>query len=196
MRPRWILPPVFALVLSGYLLLAASGGRSRSAVSRVKSDMRSCATALESFHVDHKRYPPHSPAIEHGALGRVPLLTPESLANSRGVGMPSFSLTELPNLTTPIAYIASHFPDPLNRAKGMTFGYWTDGEQGWILISTGPDGDYDLNPPEKFYDALSERPSARLLERTYDPTNGVASDGDIWRAAIRSSQAPPAPSPN
>lgn len=73
--------------------------QTRSKVSRVKADMRSMATALESYYVDNNAYPP---------------------CNNRGtaLGDPSDSFTTdkyLERLSTPVAYVSSvSFKDPFN----------------------------------------------------------------------------------
>lgn len=59
------------------------------------------------------------------------------------------------------------------------FAYYTDGP-GWILMSTGPDRDYDVDPRVD-YDGAAKTPLPGLVLKTYDPTNGTKSDGDVWR---------------
>ena len=61
----------------------------------------------------------------------------------------------------------------------MPYAYYTGG-YGWILISAGRDGDYDI-VPERDYDGRVKQPSERILLLSYDPTNGLESDGDLWR---------------
>jgi len=100
------------------------------------------------------------------------------------------------------AHITKYPVDPFCRDKGATFVYWSvvpgrmpadnkyagAGGIGWILVSPGPDGDYDL-PGYFYYDGRVRQPSPLLLGGTnskgsaftYDPTNGLISDGDIWR---------------
>lgn len=76
--------------------------------------------------------------------------------------------------------MSDHFADKKRR---VTFSYYVDPmSKGWILISPGPDLDYDIDP-ERDYDASIAQPSIHLLSivGTYDPTNGLTSDGDIWR---------------
>ncbi|MCB2154309.1 preprotein translocase subunit SecE [bacterium] len=55
-------------------------------------------------------------------------------------------------------------------------GYWVkeDGDR-WIVISRGPDQDFDLTE-----DTVRTWEPSKWLLATYDPTNGVASSGDIW----------------
>lgn len=76
-------------------------------------------------------------------------------------------------LSTPIAYISSIPKDPFGG--GMFYGY-EDREcansnlgSHWLIFAAGPDGD--------FGDWLTNRRAT-----PYQPSNGVASNGDIWRA--------------
>jgi hypothetical protein len=63
------------------------------------------------------------------------------------------------------------------------------GGVGWITISPGPDGDYDLTTSYTVYNPRWAQPSPQLLTGTtpkgaaftYDPTNGLISGGDVWR---------------
>ena len=63
----------------------------------------------------------------------------------------------------------------------LPYLYYSDGN-GFILIATGPDGDYDIDPVAN-YDSRINQPSVHLLceTATYDPTNGAISNGDIYR---------------
>ncbi len=143
--------------------------QTRSKVSRVQSDMRSIATALEAYRVDVNRYPEAAPG---------------------GFFLP-FGERLIP-LTTPVAYITD-VPDDVFRqvlrpddpafdyidyetTKIFVFlrpiwepfpGFPSDNKRGWHLSSAGPDQ----------LEALS-LPGTALA---YDPTNGTVSDGDIHR---------------
>jgi len=105
------------------------------------------------------------------------------------------------------AYVDSYPTDPFCADHGATFVYWnvfpgargpdrnTAGEVsevrglGWICISPGPDGRYDLPGSYSVYNPAVPLPSPLLLSGTnpkgaaftYDPTNGLVSSGDIWR---------------
>jgi hypothetical protein len=74
------------------------------------------------------------------------------------------------------------YPDPFAPDNGAVDSYYCDGG-GWILISAGPDGDYDIDP-QKLYNSSVPQPSTELLSRSYDPTNGTVSDGDIFRVKM------------
>lgn len=71
--------------------------QARSKVSRCKADMRTLATAFESYYVDNNSYPPDFSAVLRGK-------TQYNQLNTR-----------LAHLTTPISYITSIIPDPLNN---------------------------------------------------------------------------------
>jgi len=185
--------------------------QTRARVARVRTDMRSLAVACEAYYVDNNMYPAFSVGAKsvNGLLGTS---IPASL-------LPSFSLPEsLPRegaarlgqslrfmtLTTPIAYIVRYPSDPFTSGSKATFVYWSvrTGEPdpagktvsaakagGWILVSPGPDGDYDLAGEWDAYNPAVSLEKSRLLSGTnkkgsaltYDPTNGTVSDGDIWR---------------
>ena len=148
----------------------------RSKVARVKSDLRTMATALEAYFSDENRYPP------------VPM----------GLG-PRF--WRLKPLTTPIAYISDIPSDPFDAADthGHHRGRFSSGMYAygarpltnasrWILASDGPDrrpsGDrlqfmfYPGYSPGLFFGQVEG-----FTTELYDPTNGTVSGGDIVRAS-------------
>jgi hypothetical protein len=110
-------------------------------------------------------------------------------------------------LTTPLGYVSAYPSDLFSRLRGATFVYWSIfpgqpdpsdriggkdsplGGVGWILVSPGPDLKYDIAGEWDVYNPAISQPSYRLLSGTnkkgraltYDPTNGIISDGDIWR---------------
>jgi prepilin-type N-terminal cleavage/methylation domain-containing protein len=188
--------------------IECGGGRSK--VSRVRSDMRSLATAIESYYVDHNTYP---------AMAMDPALTVDGEAYGpkweHGQGRTFRSAAGgLETLTTPVAYVTNYFPDPFADARNSTFRYFCDGD-GWILGSWGPDVDQarggdlmwdrgslalaadaearramtvEQQGIEAVYDSSIPQPSELLLAGassngafTYDPTNGTESHGDLWR---------------
>ena len=82
--------------------------QTRSKVSRTKADMRSLATGMESYAVDHNKYP-------RGNYYQLPypLLT-------CGVTAPENGNAALLLLTTPIAYITTLFNDPFETGDVQT----------------------------------------------------------------------------
>lgn len=156
----------------------------RSKVARCKADMRSIATALESYGVDNNGYPPPwdygHPSGTWGTLTEPPF-------HSR---VPS-------HLTTPVAYMTSIPHDPFcsyeqflswapkevsERFVYYNYKYFFDRPGGgsdalrhryedageWLFYSPGPDRDWFNKPANTVY-------------LNYDPTNGTVSLGNIFR---------------
>ena len=164
----------------------------RSKVSRVKADMRSLATGLETYQVDHNK--PMTMRLENGSYSGQSVLYPS--VTTQAVS-PRFI-----RLTTPIAYISSVFPDPfvnLGRIKtvsgAIATGYDTydyvsaydfpapdirgagiSSGAGWRLCSAGPDGVMAFGGGAVHQDINWAR-----FGVDYDATNGTASAGDIVR---------------
>jgi len=148
----------------------------RSMVSRVRADQRTLAASLEAYAAEHGALPPtaflRDWAKDAGALER-----------AGGLNLPAAPQS----LTTPVAYQLRLWDDPFAPQGGMPFVYHADRE-GWILISPGPDREYDIADPAAVYDSAIPQPSAHLLAGgpwTYDPTNGTVSRGDVWRVRER-----------
>jgi len=174
----------------------------RSKVSRARADMRSVATALETYMVDSNDYP-----IPHGDA---PFRKPESqrydgYGNARSVAFGTLP----PDLTTPIAYITSVPADPfksgqvansgVNAGKpyesgnpfDMTFVYHPIRFWAELTKSGTPSGfdqgdieDYgmwrifSLGPDGKYNTLGTSDPTGGWK---YDPTNGTVSSGMILR---------------
>jgi len=155
----------------------------RSKVSRVHSDLRSLANALEAYNLDNDSYIP---------------------MNWGGVQQSRY--TRLARLTTPITYITTVLEDPFfmneptrgtvhptGRNDHKAYAYWdpvyADAAKAsatgsfrylpeermilgrWALFGCGPDRDYE---------PAGELGGSGPLN-WYDPTNGTVSDGDIYR---------------
>ncbi len=154
----------------------------RAKISRVRADMRSVATALESYMVDSSTYPNDSDAD-----------LDDLVASHKQHG--------LQLLTTPISYIATVPKDPfLNNRPG--------GGGGYMQLASGADhkgwesawGSYEQQGAEakvQCYLLFSCGPNPTMEEATedndpfpwrtkclsYDSTNGTKSSGDIYRAS-------------
>ncbi|MCB2155186.1 type II secretion system protein GspG [bacterium] len=109
----------------------------RSKVSRVKSDQRSLATAIESYYVDNNVYPAMTLTLNESADSA---LIASGNSAGRTFQLRNSQAPDLSTLTTPIAYVTSYFVDPFADTRGLTFRYFRD-NQGWILGSWGPDTD-------------------------------------------------------
>jgi type II secretory pathway pseudopilin PulG len=172
----------------------------RSKVSRTKADMRTVATALESYAVDNNKYPTHGndpqPFSVNG--GGNPATT--DLCARSGAGV-----------TSPISYISSIPADPFGAVlpgDDFTFGgsttvadgyYYTTEEWfvcrgfGWQVFPSGdaaPASKWVLQSkgPDKFFSrtAVTGIPGSDELDRpyryAYDPTNGSVTPGNVVRS--------------
>lgn len=146
----------------------------RSKVSRAKADIRSLATAVESYATDFNVLPPHT---EGDATS--PWYDP------RGWGLSGRWLT------TPVAYITSNrIRDPfvpegegalaqdewwytyqkLKQYTWTSLPYFIEYYGEWRMCSIGPD---------RYF---SSTKTGSNPQRPYDPTNGTVSDGNVWRS--------------
>jgi type II secretion system protein G len=149
----------------------------RSKVSRVQNDLRTLATALESYHVDNQGYPMwqiDGTAINPTSWRLLPLTTPIAYMTTVPPKDP-FRDKDMPLMYDTYDYVdAESFakagdPEPSFRTRGAD----------WRLCSPGPDcintygGPSYMNPLDNpGYD--------------YDPTNGTISKGDICRVGSKS----------
>lgn len=145
----------------------------RSKVSRVKADIRTAATAVESYYIDYNDYPKSVPVAQVFSGSR----------NSAYSYLPD-------TITTPVSYISNNkivdafaqgiYQDPYSRLFWQNTKYlqnpafnpshtdWYDpifevAYGYWKVGSLGPNADYDGG------------------YNIYDPTNGTISNGDIYR---------------
>lgn len=167
-----LLAPPVSCIYSGFKQESV-----RTNYATVRGDTRSLQTALETYRFDHGGFPAMRPL-------RVFTTKHHALRKMGGWDLSTIELGRagLAGLTTPIAY-GFTFADPFAaRIRDLPYAYYTDGN-GWILISPGPDGIYDITDPAKVYDSTIPQPSDFLIGGpwTWDPTNGATSRGDIWR---------------
>ena len=158
--------------------------QTRAKVSRSVADMRTTATAIESYAVDNNSYPLMGILIQNGAV-EIPQLTGSAAAAHKFLYQ---------SVTTPVAYITTIHTDPFVNPGTVTaswapyypryfytnFDWFSAITQPsppaviaqkkvtygtWVLAGAGPDGDrLDLS-----------------RDIQYDSTNGTVSDGDIIR---------------
>ncbi len=114
----------------------------RAKVSKAEGDMRAIASALETFRIDHGKYPP---SWSTGGMWNY-------IQSAGTYGDPLWSLDNIPEgfpkatLTTPIAYISSPPQDPFMPefdnvpVPPGTWQYGVDASAtaAWILESVGP----------------------------------------------------------
>ena len=141
----------------------------------IQSDLRSLGILLEAYYSDYQYYPQMIPLLDF-ATNKKPL---EETGGFEIYTIEPGKPPEISGITTPIAYIPSLFIDVFSPGKeGLPYAYYTKGS-GWIVFSAGPDNDYDL-VPTRDYDSSTSQPSQRLTVKSYDPTNGTISSGDIF----------------
>lgn len=150
----------------------------RAKVSRVRADMRSLATGIEAYTVDHNSCPYAASFMEPAPYQK------------------------LKQITTPIAYVTSIPRDPLTRKPnvlsevlpndpvdtylynsgaaevGLGVGQNSENRNTWSLTSTGPDGEYQF--PYYAFSPIFVVPDKRYLIWVYDSTNGTVSRGDLF----------------
>lgn len=148
--------------------------QNRAKVARVRSDMRSLASAIDQYHLRDGGLPAWTTDTQFTKLHAI---------TTTGKPVPSFRLpsstgaTGLHTLTTPNAYISTYPRDAFTKAQDDPFAYFNKGKS-YILLSPGPDHDYDYDLTQ--FTPGSSPPSEPILFATYDPTNGASSSGDVW----------------
>lgn len=177
----------------------------RSKVSRVKSDMRTLATAIEAYAVDNNSPPPsageagHPPIVVRGIIGTgvlgPALSTPISYITSSMIQDPFVDrdYTSNPDETfysyhTYIYRWPKYKPNPRpdtdgwgasNEGNTMTGLIFKDLYGNWRLISNGPDRNYWNKLPKG---------TPASIGLPYDPTNGTTSPGNVIRSHKESNQ--------
>ena len=180
--------------------------QTRAKVTRMKADMRSMATALESYMVDQNHYPMRRDQYTNPSPPGI-LPAPPFKEKVCDVSHPTASVG-LHVITTPIAYFNSLPRDIFNepaRAKCTDdnllldcIDYWDSTQvdawlgwrnglsvpgkaKGWMLVSVGPDKYFGLTsmgmPGSYPYDLMTAMSGWDM----YDPTNGTISLGNIFR---------------
>ena len=174
----------------------------RSKVSRCRTDLRTIATAIESYMVDHNKYPLHK--LVSQTTDDDPVATDPWPQSGGGWTFNEFHFSSKSSITTPVSYLTSIPLDPFytqnmpvnpgssimatgsnparrqyqysNSEFGSTNATVVANFQlvygGWRIWSGGP----DLNRR----DIYLRSPSTDAM-RIYDATNGTKSVGDIWR---------------
>lgn len=149
--------------------------QARAKVSRTASDLRTIATALESYRIDNNQYPAEnypSPELVNDP-GEPALPNPVRL---RPVTTPVAYITALPpdpfadnqdplNMVPTPTYHYAALNDPLNGPSPFWYGANPENRvAAWAVQGNGP----DANPePWQF--------------PRYDPTNGTISPGNVLR---------------
>ena len=157
----------------------------RSKVSRAKADMRSVATALESYRTDHNDYPwiERYPGY---ALPRT-LTTPQAYLTS--IPKDSFGLSKSTDLyndpaetwktTLDYFYATKKYYDFYGWLWHVYPGGSTGNPAAWVFQSKGPDLCWARRPSDG---GVGVDELDRPYTYQYDPTNGTVSLGNIVRS--------------
>lgn len=163
-------------IASNILGVPLDGSGRRSTPSRVGADLRGLSVAIETYFADTGVYPAWTVG-QGGANAHLDSTNP-------AYAVPTFVMKTEKNLsvwtlTTPLSY-CSNLPTDRYAQNGV-YAYWAgDCKKGWILYSPGPDRIYDIVPEKDYVPGAVEIP-ASLINKTYDPSNGAVSRGDIYR---------------
>jgi type II secretion system protein G len=175
--------------------------QTRSKVSRIKADMRTMATAIETYRLDNNDYPYRRSQRPNAATANP--------ATAEVTKRAQF----LKQLTTPIGYITSLPPDLFDKTvvfPNNSIEYYdpqqtswllnathpratqperrvADKGAGWMLLSVGPDG--YLGSVDTACDCSLGPPGQTSIYRgtlyyVYDPTNGTISFGNIYHSSF------------
>lgn len=178
----------------------------RAKVSRTKADLRTMATAIESYAVDNNK-PPR--AWRSGN----PYFDPQiNGQNVSGIvwpgGLNAAGTVFTAGLSTPISYVTNALlTDPFvnlsdNIAEdektftyqqieyyvdNSTSAFWPAAREfygEWRMCSIGPDRDFSNND-------LGGSSTTNAAQIEYDSSNGTVSAGNIWRSQKHSDQKQP-----
>jgi prepilin-type N-terminal cleavage/methylation domain-containing protein len=149
----------------------------RSKVSRVKSDMRATAIALEAYRVDTNHYPPfgqppYQDYLDVNALNPGWVTTPVAYITSKAVFTDPFRLARRELAWWSRLYYYRNLDDA--RAIPLGVSYVLNRYGWWRLTSCGPD-------QLIFNGSMAGDMMPSYVEIMYDPTNGTVSIGDIER---------------
>jgi len=147
---------IFCCIIGAFLALAQYGGKEYS--------MRAVETALETYFIDYNAYPDWE------------------YKSYKYLKVPTFKNT---SLTTPIGYLQLMPTDPFSFDESYWYSYYSVNDKenkvfGFIIISPGPDRDYDIDPVKE-YNPKDPESIKKLIEKKYDKTNGTISNGDLFR---------------
>lgn len=161
--------------------------QTRAKVSRVKADLRTLATGMESYYVDNNKYPVNSiAAAPSGRFGLILLSSPIAYVTT-GLFLDPFIPPGATNMTSGTGTVFAM--TPADRAYQYSLrGTTTTGVdvgvgggvgqagQWWLLRSIGPDKDAD-----GYSTPIANNVVVDVVNKIYDPTNGTISDGNVYR---------------
>ena len=171
----------------------------RSKVSRVRADVRSLATGLESYRTDHNKYPPcgthwqQTPATYHWMYINETLTTPvQYITNAKNMRDPFRDQNSSSNQWDWAYRYANTYETWFDSPHGPSMYYepLLNNYMGeWMLYSAGPDHRSALWDPSDSHCGYRTELGYICYPIPYDPTNGTISVGDIQRTQKDSSGA-------
>ena len=171
--------------------------QTRAKVSRIKAEMRTHATALESYRVDNNDYP-FPDDIQGGILTasdartffetKAPIALTTPIAYITRLSDDVFrNLDETSETYLPYHYASREYADEFSleagtqEFDGFALAMWGSlkPQAAWYLLSHGPDSDHDAGPSGG--GAAPGLPGHITDDGVvvYDPTNGTVSNGDL-----------------
>ena len=175
--------------------------QTRSKVSRVKADFRSLAAAFESYCVDWNHYPPDVPNPQFVLSMVSPLTTPQAYFTNVKITDPFIPTKKLGAQAIDSYQFYNAGPSGATSSTSFYGGLlpnWGDlitnlgtiPDPGYvraaILVSFGPDagkGPFNGDDGGEWVIYGLDYDNGTLgYDRVYDPTNGTASSGQIFRA--------------
>lgn len=175
-----IIAIVLAIIMPPQRVEEGCSGVPGIKITQIKNDMRFLSIALESYFVENNSYP----ACARGDWGMNAIQKPSARGRDvwtfRAPKIDEQGNLEAMTLTTPVSFISKYPYDRFADYRDFSFGYFNARNKGWIIWSCGPDSVHEIDP-EKDYDVNTTNPLPSLIMKTYDPTNGYVSKGDLWR---------------
>jgi len=174
--------------------------QTRAKISRVQAELRTFGTAIETYRIDNNKYPQSRP----GATGEEIVCLTTPIAYMTTLPRDTFKLqmreSQLKDATEQqifdgavYDYVLSKWYPNLPRgsdAPGLKSGNKPifncvrvdcpinvyDSSFGYFMFSIGPDLDEE-------YTYIGTKLPRSLIGRSYDPSNGTLSSGDIFRSS-------------
>ena len=149
--------------------------QTRAKVARVSTDLRTAATCLEAYRIDHSDYPEPLLSLSTPIAYASDAYAPDAFANPNGwfaLGYVQGSLGSTQNYLQSFGVTGA--TDPMRTAMRS---------HNYFVFSNGPDllDEALENPNPSFRDVI--RAPGADLGYFYDATNGTKSRGDILRTS-------------
>ena len=164
--------------------------QNRAKVSRVRADMRSIATGIESYSIDVNSYPPGYNTAPRSGL--IVLTSPVAYITSADVLDPFAKKGVIISKSLLTYELVNSEGKIIEKGGGVysvdpTIGQEPKKGVWWWLASRGPDKQFGFKADETEFDLrehfyFSNQDIEKFLATCYDPTNGTYSIGNIYRS--------------